>query len=367
LCRRSIKKGFFLFFLTSKFVASHSIQISSINMSGFALSAQHALLGSAARLPGPSGGRRTSAVRTRRAARFTTAVTVRASADSSGGGDGEQQRQQQERHSARADGGEAHTHTLSVQLQSEEQQQHADVAVAEESAAVEEAVAVAAEATLSVADLAAPVLASHGSSSSSIAAGRVALFTTSFATPIDDSRYGPRNHLTTPGSELPLQSKHGSIDDSQYGPCNLSDTPGVTTLIPGVEGVVEDTIAQTSTAVVAVATAPAPTPPKSLAASIPIPVLGAAALVAAGLGVKGILDRPSRAWTEGPGGGKVGTVGRVVTPGCQIGCVDHTACYVDHTACHQLVLFTIRPTRVVIPACQMVTYMDHTGCHRLVF
>ena len=49
-------------------------------MSVFALTAQHALVRSAARLPGQSGAKRTSAVRTRRAVRFTTAV--RASSDS---------------------------------------------------------------------------------------------------------------------------------------------------------------------------------------------------------------------------------------------------------------------------------------------
>jgi hypothetical protein len=55
-----------------------------------------------------------------------------------------------------------------------------------------------------------------------------------------------------------------------------------------------------------------------------------------------------------------------VTPGCQIGYMDHTGRDMDHTGCHQLVLLTIRPTRVVTPGCQ-IGYTDHTGCRQLVF
>jgi hypothetical protein len=49
---------------------------------------------------------------------------------------------------------------------------------------------------------------------------------------------------------------------------------------------------------------------------------------------------------------------RVVTPGCQIG-------YMDHTGCHHLVSSTIRPTRVVTPGGCQIGYMDRTGCHQL--
>jgi hypothetical protein len=58
---------------------------------------------------------------------------------------------------------------------------------------------------------------------------------------------------------------------------------------------------------------------------------------------------------------RMARVGPPLTPGCQIG-------HVDHTGCHQLVLSSIRPTRVVTPGCQIgyVVYVDHTGCHRTI-
>jgi hypothetical protein len=37
----------------------------------------------------------------------------------------------------------------------------------------------------------------------------------------------------------------------------------------------------------------------------------------------------------------------------------------DHTGYHQLVLVTIRPTRVVTSGCR-IGYVDRTGCHQLV-
>mmetsp|Transcript_16722 Transcript_16722/g.26882 ORF Transcript_16722/g.26882 Transcript_16722/m.26882 type:complete len:481 (+) Transcript_16722:183-1625(+) len=182
-------------------------------MSAFALRAQPALLGSAARLSGHRrGGRRASAARPRRAAGVAYPTSAAASADASGGaGDGESQR--------------------SVATE-----------VTPTSTTATEVEVAAAPAALSIKELSAPVLASHGDAAA--AAARA-----------------------------------------------------------------EGAIAQTSTAV-AVAAAPAPTPPKSLAASIPTPVLGAAVLLAASLGVKTILDKPSRAYTDGPGEGKVGSVGQ---------------------------------------------------------
>jgi hypothetical protein len=53
--------------------------------------------------------------------------------------------------------------------------------------------------------------------------------------------------------------------------------------------------------------------------------------------------------------------GRVVTPGCQIG-------YMEHTGCHQSASSTMRPTRVVTPpprGCHARGYMDRTACHQL--
>jgi hypothetical protein len=48
---------------------------------------------------------------------------------------------------------------------------------------------------------------------------------------------------------------------------------------------------------------------------------------------------------------------RAVTPGCQVGYMDHTGGDMDHTGCHRLLYTTIRHTRVGAPGCQ-IGYVD---------